>query len=707
LKEKASDLIALLSAVDAGVLAPMISVAGEDVKAMMQADAALATEIEDGVEKGSKEGFGIAALSTGSGVVCEVVGDDRDAHQALLEPYRRRLGEELRMTPTFVVTSADEAFVSAKRGQCGAIYANASDLKKLIEALRRDQIAFRYLPIWFGPDQVAGAREALAGPKRREQEKEAEARRQKEDKERQAELDAARARKQGLMAKVEAGKVFAKGALAMVLPRDIQASLRQFLEHAGSAGDASEPALAQLISELDGLRPAAENAVVIAKATTPKNSFVIEGALDDVLVLYNDTGKAPSIVKNLRGDLVFESNKTSACQAGGGLTDLWESRALNARLEKWQQALALPLTRCNMKSLTAYDLVIFSRGDLLKEKASDLIALLSAVDAGVLAPMISVSGEDVKAMMQGEAVLATEIEDGVAKGLKEGFGVVALSTGSSVVCEVVGDDRDAHRALLEPYRRRLGEELRMTPTFVVTSADGAFVSAKRGQCGAIYANASDLKKLIEALRRDQIAFRYLPIWFGPDQVAGAREALSGQKRREQEKEADARRQKEDEERLRRQREGDEAAARGEKQAELQKQYGAMARAFEGQLATDMKDLLEHGSPQVAAKYPPVSTWLAAQLRDHWELMTFETTLMDYGVAEFNGRSLEAGFARTTIKMRNRLLGKYQEGCFVTAFVDDKEFAMAREPFSAPCETASGVMTAYRQGERFASRWLVQ
>jgi hypothetical protein len=81
------------------------------------------------------------------------------------------------MTPTFVVTSADEAFVSAKRGQCGAIYANASDLKKVVDALRRDQTALRYLPIWFGPDQVASAREALADRERREQEKEAEARR--------------------------------------------------------------------------------------------------------------------------------------------------------------------------------------------------------------------------------------------------------------------------------------------------------------------------------------------------------------------------------------------------------------------------------------------------------------------------------------------------------------------------------------------------
>jgi hypothetical protein len=360
-----------------------------------------------------------------------------------------------------------------------------------------------------------------------------------------------------------------------------------------------------------------------------------------------------------------------------------------------------------MKSLTAYDLVIFSRGELLKEKAPDLIALLSAVDAGVLVSMLSVSGEDVRAMVQAEAVAATEIEDGVEKGTKDGFGIVALSTGSGVVCEVVGDDRDAHQALLDQYRNRLGEELRTTPTFVATSADGAFVSAKRGQCGAIYGGAGDLKNLVVALRRDQIAFRYLPIWLKQDQISRSLEALSDQKKLEQEKDADARRRKEDEERLRRQREADEAAARGDKQAELQRQYGAMARAFEGQLAAEMKSLLESGSPQIAAKYPPVSAWLATQLRDHWELMNFDTALTDYGVAEFKGRSLETGFARTTIKMRNRVLGEYKESCFFTAYIDDKEFAMAREPFSAPCDSASTAMADYRQGERFTSRWLAQ
>ena len=64
-------------------------------------------------------------------------------------------------------------------------------------------------------------------------------------------------------------------------------------------------------------------------------------------------------------------------------------------------------------------------------------------------------------------------------------------------------------------------------------------------------------------------------------------------------------------------------------------------------------------------------------------------------------------AKTIVKMRNRVLGEYKEQRFITGFIEDKEFDVSREPFEAPCETATSAMMAYRQGERLTSRWLVQ
>jgi peptidoglycan hydrolase-like protein with peptidoglycan-binding domain len=521
-------------------------------------------------------------------------------------------------------------------------------------------------------------------------------------------LDAKRMREEQLIAKITAGRVFAKEALALTLPPQVQASLTRFLSDAEGAGDAADGALlARLASELDAIKPAAEDAVSIARVTTPKNAFLVEGALDDVIVLFNDTGKAPSVVKNLRGDLVFEAGKTLACQPNGGFNDVTVSRQVNARLAKWGQSLKFPLPRCNLRGLTGYDLVVVSRGDLLKEKASDLTSVLSAVDAGAFASMLSLTGDEVKATVQAQAVRVLEIENAVEKGPKPGFGMIVLSTGSGVVCQVVGDDREAHEMLTAPHASRLGEEMQHKPSFVTTSADAAFVAAKRGQCGAIYASGADLKDLTPAFRRDEVAFRYLPIWIEPEQIDSARTAIAEGRTREIQQEADRRRRAEDEQRLAALKASDEAVVKAKRQAELQQQYGAMARTFEGVLTAEMKDFVEGRSPKTGQKYPVVGDWFEQQLEDRWDLMTVETALLDYGIAEFKGRSLEVAFALTTLKMRNRTLGEYKEQCFITGFISDKEFDMEREPISASCETVGNTLAEYRQAQRFTSRWLVQ
>ena len=41
-------------------------------------------------------------------------------------------------------------------------------------------------------------------------------------------------------------------------------------------------------------------------AKTEKNSFLLDGDLGDILFLYNSSGEAPNVIRNLRGDIIFE-----------------------------------------------------------------------------------------------------------------------------------------------------------------------------------------------------------------------------------------------------------------------------------------------------------------------------------------------------------------------------------------------------------------
>ena len=376
---------------------------------------------------------------------------------------------------------------------------------------------------------------------------------------------------------------------------------------------------------------------------------------------------------------------------------------VNARLRRYELSLRFPLQRCSTNGLPANDLVVVARGELLKERATAVTALMSAVDAGVLTPLATVTSADVRAAAQADAVRRTEVEADVEKG-RPGYGLIALGGVSGPACLAVTADREAHEVLVRPLLPRA--ENGAPPTSIVaTSADGAFMSAKRGQCGTIYASSPNLRDLAVGLRRDGLVFRYLAAWITAEEITAAKEAISAGRTRELQQEADRRRQRDDENRLQREKDQDADVVRQRVTAELQKKNGAQARAIEGKLAAEMKAFVEDRTSQVAIKYPQVATWYAQMLQDRWELMTVDTQLADYGVAEFKGRSLDAGFARTMVKMRNRVLGEYREQCWMTGFIDDQEFQMAREPFAARCEAADGPVTTYQTGQRFTSRWL--
>ncbi len=128
----------------------------------------------------------------------------------------------------------------------------------------------------------------------------------------------------------------------------------------------------------------------------------------------------------------------------------------------------------------------------------------------------------------------------MARGTSDGLAVLAFGSGSRTVCRVASGDKALHDRLLEPHEALLKAELRGATTVVAASADGAFLSIKRGQCGAVYGSAKDLAVLIKGLTRDGVSFRFLPIWISPDTVFKAQAALAEQgetQRREREAEA--------------------------------------------------------------------------------------------------------------------------------------------------------------------------
>ncbi|MBM6580102.1 peptidoglycan-binding protein [Microvirga sp. BT689] len=336
---------------------------------------------------------------------------------------------------------------------------------------------------------------------------------------------AERAREKQLIATLAEAEAYASQKMSLPLPAKTIALLTGMKDEIAQVR--TNPGMAALehaVATFKQAKASTDEAVMVLNATTDKNRFLVEGEQSEILVLYNDGDKAPSLTKNLKGDLVFIGNKPSLCQRHDGSPEIGKARLLNGHFARYGQSFTFPLPRCDIGNLKAYDVIVAVRQALVSEKAADIADVLSAIDSGAFKLMFSVTDQDLNAALQAETARVLEIEKGVEDGSIKGLGFAMLKNDSKEVCLAIdGSEREAHALLLTPHMTRLTEEMKSTPAMKITPIEESFIAAKRGQCGAIYARENDLKSLTGALRRDQVAFRYLPILIDPDQVAKARE----------------------------------------------------------------------------------------------------------------------------------------------------------------------------------------
>lgn len=690
----------IASAVDTGVYALAGTVLKVDIEAARQAEGIRAAEAEGEVARGASDGLAVLAFDSGGRTICRVAAGDRALHDRLLEPYEALLKAELRGATTMVTASIDGAFLSIKRGQCGAVYGSAKDLAPLVKGLTRDGVAFRYLPVWIAPEVVTKARVALTEQDSAQQQK-------REDEDRARKREEAQRSRTALVERLRRDAAEADATLKGGIPQDLHTFLSGFIaEVAGIAPETSDDRLKELAEAYAGRRLRIDEAARLARAVTAKSRFLIEGERGDLIVLYNDSGKAPSVVRNLRGELVFEDGRAAACLYHAPLSDVFLNRQIRDRSAALAAKLHLPLAVCGPSELTKQDLIFAERERLLREPVDRVITLIVAVNGSLFARLAVIDAGALASAKQADAAKANEVESRVRGRKGEGFGVVVVPNASSVLCRVVPDNAEAHAAILDRLADRIGDELPGRPVVTPTSADGAFIAVKRGECGAVYASASDLPALIEAMARDGLVHRFLPLWIESAEVAQTQAELDQSKTRSAEEQFKRQRELEERRKLDREKEKEASARRDMQERALRAQYGERARFFEQTLGDEVRGFATGVQPaNFTGKYPHLARHYEVQRDDRWEFMSIETQVLDYGTALYKDRPLETALATTRIKMRNRIKGEYQDVCYVTGYVNDAEFGVTRDHFGEICDEVGPKLARYKQGERFTSRWI--
>jgi hypothetical protein len=123
------------------------------------------------------------------------------------------------------------------------------------------------------------------------------------------------------------------------------------------------------------------------------------------------------------------------------------------------------------------------------------------------------------------------------------------------------------------------------------------------------------------------------------------------------------------------------------------------------IVADVTNWAQSQKGPVGAEYPDYAAWLAEKRADHWEIMTTDSDVQDYGTSDFKGRPLDTAFARVTIRLTNPILGEYKDACFVFGRMADPEFRMMRELIAATCDDGDGVKL-WQTAHKFQSRWIV-
>jgi tetratricopeptide (TPR) repeat protein len=437
----------------------------------------------------------------------------------------------------------------------------------------------------------------------------------------------------------------------------------------------------------------------IKLVTTAKNRYLIEGPANEILVFANETGRAP-VVRGLKGNLIFEDGRANLCFAHAPNSDPFELLQIKLQvLANNAQSVVIEKGPCNLRLLNQYDIVVVDRDDLLSGQKEIAQALLHAIEDDELSPIAVVSHTQVEATRDAERIIAQTLATGIDDSTINGFGIIYIENDASGICKAINDEQKAHSALILNSQDRLEVEVGTAPHIFEErfSEEGAFISAKRGKCRAIYGAAESLKLLTQSLSRDKIGYRVLPIWFSQEQVDSAAKTIQEEIAKKAMHAKELADKAAEDRRIAELRLRESGEARRLREQELRREYGALARAMEGVLGSEIKLFVENQGA-VVRKYPAVAEWYKRMLADEWEPIEARSELDDYGMSGWKGRVLETGFIKTSIRMKNRTRGVYHESCFYFGF------DVARYPIGVTCDEREKI-DRYKDAGEFTSKWI--
>ena len=469
--------------------------------------------------------------------------------------------------------------------------------------------------------------------------------------------------------------------------------------------------LTSILRDLENFSARLDISVPIVENPKPEISTKEPMVLPSEKIVYvNLSGSATHAIRSLDGQIVFEKNQADYCYAMISPLQKMDRFYLRQLLvQKTNAPKFEALVPCSNANIQKMDLIITDGRSINEEN----LLVKAAIDFGYEA-FAEIGQSEIEAEAQRDQIRVENLKDDLAQGVRTGFGYVLNDNQSSLGCLTISDNEEAHLQLISDAEDRINlyRDKRLV-SFEPMPINQAFSQWQRGRCGMIYSNADDLGRLIASLESNGDQFNLSPDWFSPKTVAKIQNAIKTRDEQSKKDLEERRRQLA----LQKQLEDDakqRAISEAEKaQLELRKTHEPRVKSLKENFIAEMDLVLDelfekntsNQKPEYRGKFLAFDNEISYHERMRWEETEREMKVVDYGTAEWVGRSVEALIVRANVKIRNRTLGEYKDICFDLGHIWDREFEMVRDPVAVPCsDTAT---TNWEINQTFKSLWNVQ
>ena len=359
---------------------------------------------------------------------------------------------------------------------------------------------------------------------------------------------------------------------------------------------------------------------------------------------------------------------------------------------------------CDLRAVvSSVDVIAFQRGELLKQREDYIRTLVKLVEAGTFRKYKIIA--NYSADEQKLQTLSLQIEADVEKNARQGVGVIAVSDSPAtcVVNPTPAEQAEGVKELLRRNQDLIAPKLTSGWQFVQGTTDLAFRGLQRQQCGYVAADAAVLRELMDALRRDKIQYRFAPVWFEVADVKQATFDTNDARNQEIQKKAEKDRAEKGQRDLEEKRRKDQQSQKSEIERVLRQKNSDRAQGLKNVIQDFVRGLAENRIVDANNFFRHYSKWVKVRSDDQWETFNVSSEVADFGTVQWNGRPVDAIIVRSVIQQKNRILGKYEDRCFMLGYVDDREFTMQRDPFDVDCSNGSAV-NLWKLDEKFQSQW---